>query len=325
MKHPITILILFVIAFQVSCKKKNNVPPANPPESGVKKIFFSSNATGNYEIWAKDQDMIYQITNDPAYESWWPRLSPDGSTLLFYRSPAPGKDNDYDNAELCSIHPDATNFKVLIPKDSYSWNQQGVADWSPDGSKLVMAAQSSDDNRWNIYITDSLGKNPDRVSQRTGFYLDPSFSPDGKKIVCAAFPADYAGVDVSRLEIFTMNTDGSDEQRLTNDTLRDHDPYWSWDGTEIAFETAVDPGYLLVGKWAIRAVKPDGSGLREVINDGNINTLPRWSFDSKQIYFHRLVFGGARFHIVRVNRDGTGLADVTSGKSFEDIDADPVR
>lgn len=241
--------------------------------------------------------------------------------MLFYRSPAKNRNNNYSEAELWSMKLDGSAAQKLISLTDNKWRTQGVANWSPDGSKLVMTAQEDVSGKWHLFITDKFGKNPVKISQRESFYIDPSFSPDGNKVVCAAFPSDYTGTDFAKLEIFKINTDGSAEERLTNDNFRDHDPSWAPDGSEIAFETAVDPTYLSVGKWAIRGVKPNGTEVRDILNDGNINTLPQWTKDSGTIYFHRLVFGGLGFRIVRVNRDGTALESITSEPgNYDDSD-----
>lgn len=310
------VLLLPVLS---SCEKEES--PVKKPDSSLIEIYFSSNRSGNYEIWTKKGDAISQLTDDKNYDSWWPRISPNKDIMLFYRSPAANKNNNYAEAELWSMDLDGTNPKRLISLADNDWKAQGVADWSPVGSQLVMAAIEGTSNRWHIYLTDSEGKDPVKISTRTSLYLDPSFSRDGSRIVFTAFPSDYNGTDLSRLEIFTMNIDGTDEKRLTDDTYRDHDPYWAPDGSEIAFESALDPDYLGVGKWALRAVRPDGQNIRNILYDDHINTLPHWSDDSKVLYFHRFVFGSSGFRLFKINKDGTDLEAVTTGEgTYDDTD-----
>lgn len=135
---------------------------------------------------------------------------------------------------------DGSNERVLLPQGSHGWSSQGVVDWSPDGTKLVMAGET---DHWNLYVTDTDGSNPLRISERDGLYLDPSWSPDGSKIVYTAIPADreITIFDLARvftfLEVFTSDPDGSNEVRHTFDDLRDHDPYFSPNGEEISFES----------------------------------------------------------------------------------------
>lgn len=45
------------------------------------------------------------------------------------------------------------------------------------------------------------------------------------------------GTDVTRIEVVTMDPDGGNVQRLTNNSVLDFDPIWSPDGREIIFES----------------------------------------------------------------------------------------
>jgi len=288
------------------------------------KLIFASNRTGNLEIWLSDLDgeNEVQLTTDDKYESNWPRVSPDRSKVLFYRAPKGAKESSYEQFSLWQLNLNDHSLQELIPQGTYGWYTQGVADWSPDGSKIVMAA-SKDKERWHIYITDANGKNPQRISKRDSLYLDPSWSPDGSNIVFSAFPKDYKGADLKHLEIFISDSDGNNEQRLTFDNLRDHDPYWSPNGHAVAFETEVQPLYWLVGKWALRATDVRSGKTFEILNDGHINTLPRWSPDSSQLYFHRLRFKeDKKFGLWRINLDGSNLTRIGGSNRYKDIQAD---
>ncbi len=288
------------------------------------KLIFSSNRSGNLEIWISELDgsKPLQLTDNKNFESWWPRVSPDRSKVLFYRSPKGTDESTYDEASLWQIDSNGENEIELIPQGEYGWSTQGIADWSPDGSKIVMAAANSK-NHWHLYITDSNGKHPSRISKRESLYLDPSWSPDGNKIVYTAFPSDYNGNDLKHLEIFTSDINGDNETRLTNDKFRDHAPYWSPDGQWIAFETQVMPLYWLLGKWALRTVPANGGQTIELINDGHVNSLPRWNPDSTQIYFHRLRFReDKKFGLWRINADGSDLIKITSNDDYKDIQVD---
>ncbi len=92
----------------------------------------------------------------------------------------------------------------------------------------------------------------------------PVLSPDGKQV---AFMSRREG----NWEIYVINTDGSDLQRLTNDPAEDGLPAWSPDGNAIAFVS--NRG----GPWAVWAMTPDGSGQRQLFTmqgspDGQVGT-----------------------------------------------------
>jgi TolB protein len=288
------------------------------------RLIFSSNRTGNLEIWLSDLngDNAVQLTTDDQYESNWPRVSPDRSKVLFYRAPKGAKENAYEQFSLWQLNLNDHSVRELIPQGRYGWTTQGVADWSPDGTKIIMAA-SEKNGRWHLYVTDANGQNPKRISKRESLYLDPSWSPDGSKLVFSAFPKDYKGSKLNYLEIFISDADGNNEKRLTFDTLRDHDPYWSPNGKWIAYETEVQPLYWLVGKWALRVTDVNTGDTTDLLNDGHINTLPRWSPDSNQLYFHRLRFKeDKKFSLWRINLDGSNLVRIGGSNRYKDIQAD---
>ena len=300
--------------------------PSPPEEAGA--FLFASDRTGTFEIFLSQGDQLTQLTDDAAFHAWWPRVSPTGDRFVYYRSavataPPGSGQNDYDHAALWCYELSTGTETELLAEDAGGWLAQGVADWSPDGSELVMAARQEIDGRWHLFLSDPNGGNLQKVTDRDSLFLDPSWSPDGARLVYVAFPEGYTGTDLAMLEVHTSLPDGSDEQRLTFDDVRDNDPYWSGDGEEIAFESAVDPTFVGVGKWALRAVRPDGSGLRTILDDGNINTLPRWSPTDEWLYFQRFVFGGTTgFRIERVRRDGSELEAVTPGGAYDDSDID---
>lgn len=332
---------VFTALMLSSCESTENTAEqgsgqANEPQTDSVDFYFSTNRFGNYEILRRNVEngVLFQefITLDSNFDSWWPRQSPDGKTMLFYRSriadrpESGGHNNNYDNAALWSLDLQNGELVEIIPKGANGWKAQGVVDWSPDSTTLIMAAIEGSSNRWHLYTTNADGANPVRISSRSSLFLDPSWSPDGSQIVYAAFPPDYNGSDTARLEIYIADSNGQNEQRLTNDNLRDHDPYWSPDGSTIAFETSVDPLFLGVGKWALRSVNLITSQITTVFDDGNINTLPRWSENGDFFYFHRFIFGSSHgFILAAINTDGSNYREITAGGNYDDTDIDWYR
>lgn len=324
--HAAGLLIVMLLA---SCSEDVSqiTLPLDPATSDpTTAVYYASNRSGHFEIFVLRDTLGAKVTREKTYDCWWPRISPKKNKLLYYRSPAKNKDNSYAEAALWISDSDGTNASQLIALADHNWTAQGMACWSPDAAHIVMSAYEKGTG-WGIFITDSLGRNPVRVNKRTTMCIDPSYSPDGTQIVYSAYPPGISGLDVTKLEIYTVNIDGTNEQRLTTDSLRDYYPSWSPDGSEIAFQTETDSVYQNVGRWAIRAVKPDGTGLRTVIDDGLINEIPRWDVNSSHIFFQRymLVGTGLQFRIARVARDGTGLDRLSNGPgSFDDTAPDPV-
>ena len=73
------------------------------------------------------------------------------------------------------------------------------------------------------------------------------------------------------LEIYVMNTDGSDQTNLTNNDAADWDPSWSPDGSRIAFSSERD------GNSEIYVMTADGSDQTRFTNNDRWEGTPSWS------------------------------------------------
>ena len=84
-------------------------------------------------------------------------------------------------------------------------------------------------------------------------------------------------------EIYVMNTDGSNQQRLTYNSVDDANPTWSPDGTKIAFVTNRD------GNYEIYVMNADGSNPQRRTYNTASDGSPAWSHDGTRIAFVRNV------------------------------------
>ena len=102
-------------------------------------------------------------------------------------------------------------------------------------AQAQIAFVSKRDGNAEIYVMDADGGNQRRLTNNRGDEWDPSWSPDGRKIV---FSSDRDGHVIngrSAYEIYVMNADGGNPQNLTNNPNYDRYPSWSPDGERIAF------------------------------------------------------------------------------------------
>jgi len=140
--------VILVFLFN-SCKKDNaseNPIPENPlPEEQDSGILFSSNKNGHNELYKLQDDEETLLLSDASYDYWWPKVSPDKSKFLVYRSPTnPAKNHDdYQEAELLIFDMNGKNEQVLIEKGKHGWSGQGVGRWNKDGSKILMIAEQT--------------------------------------------------------------------------------------------------------------------------------------------------------------------------------------
>jgi Tol biopolymer transport system component len=150
-------------------------------------------------------------------------------------------------------------------------------------------------------------------------------SPDGKRIV-------FTSLKDGDLDIYTMNVDGTDVKRLTTTAGYDGGPWWSPDGTKIAYR-AWHPVDSALGSYrellTQRLVRPnrmelwvmnaDGSGQRQITQLGGANFGPSWTPDGTRLIFssNYLRPRSSNFDLFLVNLDGSGLEQVTTEPSFD--------
>ena len=276
------------------------------------RLVFDSDRAGTYGLYSMrvDGGDVRPLSIDPQVDSWWPRMSPSRTEIAFYRTPKGVHDTDYTQATLWIVNVDGSGLRQLRAKGADGWDAQGHAEWSPDGTQLLMFGGARSNPQ--IFVTNADGGRPRQVTDRPGTNVDPSWSPDGKSIVFVGCP--QAVCYENDYEIYVVPVGGGDARRLTNNDLRDHDPYFSPDGKSIAWLARTDPSGP-VGVWNIRIMNANGSGQRAVTNDGQINSKPSWSRDGSLIYFHRFELGGTRWGIYSVRPDGSGMQELTKGAS----------
>lgn len=143
-------------------------------------------------------------------------------------------------------------------------------DWSPDGKVIVFTSHGVNENQQNptlaeIYVIKAHGKDePTQLTFNNQEERAPAWSPDGTKILymCkATAPTNFfLGPD---FEICVMNADGTDQKNLTNNSLAELTPNWSFDGTKIFFHRPVfSPG--LGSLYQLFRMNANGTGVTKI-------------------------------------------------------------
>jgi len=237
--------------------------PAWSPDR--KTIAFTSGRDGKAAIFAMDADgsNVRRLTNvAEENETWSPRWSPDGKQMLF-QSPRDGNQED-----IFLMDADGSNVRRLTYTPGAGRFSSDQA-WSPDGKWI--AFDSNREGNVEIYVMAADGSNQKRLTDTPGAAesrqsYKPEWSPNGKRFAFGSTRGRTAADDdwPEIVEIYTMDTDGSNVRRLTRSTDKGEsssDPKWSPDGKKIAFLS--------------------GSGTH--IGEGKNRPLNQWR-DSREIY-----------------------------------------
>ena len=127
---------------------------------------------------------------------------------------------------------------------------------------------------------------------RSGYTKLDVLTPDKGRIV---FVSDKDG----NPEIYSINSDGTDPDRLTNNIADDYLPKWSSDGSKIAFVSTRD------GNPEIYIMNVDGTGITRVTDNSSDDLDPAWSPDGKEIVFSSNRDGNYEIYIHNLEADKT--------------------
>jgi len=172
-------------------------------------------------------------------------------------------------------------------------NYDAEATVSPDGKSIVYTSIIDDDIE--LFTCSIDGTNIRRITHKPGYDGGAFFSPDGKKIVFRASRPMGSDLDKhtalvrenlvrpSKLDIYVMDTDGSNITRVTNNGAANFAPFMHPDGKRIIFCSNMDDAK---GRnFDLYMIQIDGTGLERITYSGEFDGFPMFTSDGKKLVF----------------------------------------
>jgi TolB protein len=198
---------------------------------------------------------------------------------------------------------------------------------------------------------------PPPVQVTHGFFFDPSFSSDGKRMVLISMvdgkeqlflmkvdgsngvqittqpfdhedpswsPTDdriaYVSMENGGRVIHVMNLDGSNDEALTPAAQKTIHPAWSSDGQAIIYCTDDDLKPPAKNASTIYAIDVKSRAITELIS-GGVNTYGVWSPDRRHIAFRKIVgeldVPEMNSEVFLADGDGSNLRNLTNDPAFD--------
>ncbi len=259
--------------------------------SGGGVLAFTSDRSGRPGIFVMNADGTDQRLVTDRVDSQFPDFSPDGKRIAFTTA-APYM------GTLSTTLVDGSGQVALLSRN----RAISAPDWHPDGKGLVFIFHTHQYFSISVMGIFDGDYTPLTKAVTEQINASPHWSPDGSHIV---FSSDRDG----NPEIYVMDANGGNVQRLTNNDTQDYFPTWSPDGSQIAFAS------LREGNWDLYVMDAKGRNVRRLTEDSSVDWEPAWSPDGTRLAFSSDRDGDWEIYVMQL--DGSGLTQLTDNAASD--------
>jgi TolB protein len=259
------------------------------------RVYFVSDRTGHKEVWVMDYDGSNQ-RQLTFYKSIaiQPAVSPDGTKLAF---------TSFDKGTPRIVLLD-TNTGRTLPFYNQEASLNATPNFSPDGKEIYYSSTAAGKEA-QIYAANLNGTNFRRIGVAKAIQVEPKVNPkNGSQVAFVQGPKNQ--------QVFVMNREGANLERLTNGEGEASNPAWHPDGQHLLF--AWTRGYA-TGNFNIFLMDTGTREYDQLTSNAGRNENPNWGPDGRHLVFVSNRDGKRQIWTMLAN--GAQLKRLTSAGSNE--------
>ncbi len=300
------------------------VDQPNKTITQMRQLTFTGPRTGEGYFSRDGKHMIFQSereTDNPFYQIYMMELKSGKTTRL---STGQGK-------TTCGwIHPDLKKVMWSSTHLDPALQQKYEEEYAQRKQTVKSRYSWSYDETFDIFESDLSGKNLKRITKEKGYDAEGSYSPNGQLIAFASNRSGYSeklSPDDDKLfkrdpsymmDIYIMNSDGSNVKRLTTAKGYDGGPFFSSDGQKIVWRRFSPTGATA----EVYTMNIDGTDQKEITHLNSMSWAPFFHPSQDYIIFASSALGFSNFELFIVDAQGVKApVRVTFDEGFDGLAA----
>lgn len=235
--------------------KVDSALPTWSPD-GTRIAFQSKRDGGDYQLFVMNSDGSnkQRLSDGKGYagQATW---SPDGQSIAYVQ----GDKGDLSTPREIFVVPASGGEAKKLTSLAKPLSRPL---WSPDGSSIFYIENRGD--RSSIFHIMNADGTSSRVLVQEGANKEPHFSPTGDRIVY------YSVAPPAGSDIYIVPVAGGALSKLTDQSVDDYSPNWSYDGTRLVWASNRDGVYRIV------TANVDGSSQKVISSGEGSDSQPAW-------------------------------------------------